>query len=330
MRSTTRDILTTPLSSKRKQQQQQQQQKANLCSFKLNKNDQDELNEDSFYALNMPKKFKFSPVVKLDNMPAKHKLKRQQQSFTFIADFASTSTPTRSTQQPIASTPKKSSHDPLKYHPTQTIRNKSKKLSIKKVKKIIAQPAGMVFVQNEVDFKNRKTFSSELNLDCLKYKKAEKHKAKSKHRLAAELERHYDTKKYQQQLNEYIKMNQLYKSKKSGDAKSHKHKSIKRKLSSESLVSSSTSINSCENCNLCNQNKKLKSNSRKEHSSTRISSINKVRTIKIKNNFGISLEDLLYSPAKIKNLDINSTTTSAVAVKSAPAVPVQGSKVYYL
>ena len=51
----------------------------------------------------------FSPVVKLENIPVLSKratLKRQPQSLTFIADLASTSTPTRVSQQPIASTPK--------------------------------------------------------------------------------------------------------------------------------------------------------------------------------------------------------------------------------
>jgi hypothetical protein len=48
-------------------------------------------------------------------------LTRQTESFTFIADLASTSTPTK---KPIVSTPKARNHDPSKYHPTQTIRNK--------------------------------------------------------------------------------------------------------------------------------------------------------------------------------------------------------------
>jgi hypothetical protein len=49
------------------------------------------------------------------------------QSVTFIADLASTSTPTRATFKPITSTPNTSTHNPLKYHPTQTIRNKQQK-----------------------------------------------------------------------------------------------------------------------------------------------------------------------------------------------------------
>lgn len=48
----------------------------------------------------------------------------RQQSLTFIADLAQTSTPTRAQAEPITSTPKQLTHDPLKYHPTQTIRCK--------------------------------------------------------------------------------------------------------------------------------------------------------------------------------------------------------------
>lgn len=49
----------------------------------------------------------------------------RQDSVTFIGDLASTSTPTKS--QPITSTPKKSNHNPMVYHPKKTIRNKTKK-----------------------------------------------------------------------------------------------------------------------------------------------------------------------------------------------------------
>lgn len=55
----------------------------------------------------------------------KQKMARQQ-SLTFIADLASASTPTRISEQ-MTSTPKNHSHNPLKYHPTQTIRNKRSK-----------------------------------------------------------------------------------------------------------------------------------------------------------------------------------------------------------
>jgi hypothetical protein len=79
----------------------------------------------------MTKRFKCetSPIFAISNKqrPLPHiphqqpQLKRQTQSFTFIADLASTSTPTK---KPIVSTPKARNHDPSKYHPTQTIRNK--------------------------------------------------------------------------------------------------------------------------------------------------------------------------------------------------------------
>ena len=55
----------------------------------------------------------------------KQKMVRQQ-SLTFIGDLASTSTPTRTNEQ-MTSTPKNNAHNPLKYHPTQTIRNKQSK-----------------------------------------------------------------------------------------------------------------------------------------------------------------------------------------------------------
>jgi hypothetical protein len=57
----------------------------------------------------------------------KQGLTRQSESLTFIADLASTSTPTKQQSQPIVSTPKARNHDPVKYHPTQTIRSKQVK-----------------------------------------------------------------------------------------------------------------------------------------------------------------------------------------------------------
>lgn len=56
----------------------------------------------------------------------------RQDSVTFIADLASTSTPTKS--QPITSTPKKSNHNPMVYHPKKTIRNKTKKAPVSSTK----------------------------------------------------------------------------------------------------------------------------------------------------------------------------------------------------
>ncbi len=59
--------------------------------------------------------------------PAKKQRLDRQQSITFIADMASTSTPTQNQDKPITSTPKNHSHNPAKYHPTQTIRKKRSK-----------------------------------------------------------------------------------------------------------------------------------------------------------------------------------------------------------
>lgn len=52
-----------------------------------------------------------------------------QKSFTFIGELASTSTPTSKKNEPITSTPNVSTHNPLNYHPTYTIRNKKMKTS---------------------------------------------------------------------------------------------------------------------------------------------------------------------------------------------------------
>jgi hypothetical protein len=52
-----------------------------------------------------------------------------QKSFTFIGELASTSTPTSKKYEPITSTPNVSTHNPLNYHPTYTIRNKKMKAS---------------------------------------------------------------------------------------------------------------------------------------------------------------------------------------------------------
>ena len=64
--------------------------------------------------------------IEYNNSDVKKPKLTRQQSLTFIADLASTSTPTRATKQPITSTPTKLSHNPRKYHPAKTIRNKRK------------------------------------------------------------------------------------------------------------------------------------------------------------------------------------------------------------
>jgi hypothetical protein len=61
--------------------------------------------------------------------------KRKNQSFTFIAEMASTSTPTQKDEEPISSTPNQSTHDALKFHPRNTIRNKQIKSASKSDKK---------------------------------------------------------------------------------------------------------------------------------------------------------------------------------------------------
>lgn len=109
----------------------------NLCStlFSLKKkiyfNEQDNdtdsmLDKEVSYYFNTKKAEK---KLKLDE-----RRQNQHESFTFIADLASTSTPTRVSQAPITSTPKQITHNPFKYHPTQTIRNKlaKKKNSVRK------------------------------------------------------------------------------------------------------------------------------------------------------------------------------------------------------
>lgn len=86
-----------------------------LAKVKRFKQDKDQGDDD--YQLNMiPQIVRPSPRAR---SPSRH-----HQSLTFIADLAQTSTPTRTCHQPITSTPKHLTHDPLKYHPTQTIRSK--------------------------------------------------------------------------------------------------------------------------------------------------------------------------------------------------------------
>ena len=84
--------------------------------------------EEGNYRLNMvPRGIRPSLLIKPVVCSSPCPQRRQQtphQSFTFIAELAQTSTPTRNTQAPITSTPKQLTHDPLKYHPKQTIRCK--------------------------------------------------------------------------------------------------------------------------------------------------------------------------------------------------------------
>lgn len=77
----------------------------------------EEDSDDAQYQLNV------IPKVNM-RAPTPRRQLVHHQSLTFIADLAQTSTPTRTSAEPITSTPKQLTHDPLKYHPTQTIRSK--------------------------------------------------------------------------------------------------------------------------------------------------------------------------------------------------------------
>ena len=266
-----------------------------------------------------------------DRHQHKQKLKRQPHSLTFIADLASTSTPTRVSSQPIASTPKRSCHDPLKYHPTHTIRNKlAKKTSLKKktasnklhghlhisrIETVKSLDAHAVKRHGPKPVDKRKMFASELNLDCLTYtayNNAARHK---KVRLAIG---------YRRDCVQVVK----------AVTNNHKNILVKNchrvpKLQSaynnnRSIVSSFSSINSGENCNICNEK-----GTRKEKPLPKKKKINQRRRtpvtsgIKFKaGTFEISLEDLLYAPAKLKK-SIEIPRQQALGANNA-------SKVYYL
>ena len=105
--------------------------KKSLKRVVLESNNEENI-EKANYQLNRIPRIK-STVKQVQKLPAtrtsgKNQHQRlgacQHQSMTFIADLAQTSTPTRTARQPITSTPKQLTHDPLKYHPTQTIRSK--------------------------------------------------------------------------------------------------------------------------------------------------------------------------------------------------------------
>lgn len=88
----------------------------------------DEDSDDANYQLNVLPKGMRPSHMQTPRHQAQHQQQQRRlthhQSLTFIADLAQTSTPTRASVEPITSTPKQLSHDPLKYHPTQTIRSK--------------------------------------------------------------------------------------------------------------------------------------------------------------------------------------------------------------
>lgn len=85
----------------------------------------DEDSDDANYQLNIiPQGHRPSHETQRQSQIPKNQRLVHHQSLTFIADLAQTSTPTRASVEPITSTPKQITHDPLKYHPTQTIRSK--------------------------------------------------------------------------------------------------------------------------------------------------------------------------------------------------------------
>jgi hypothetical protein len=373
-------LLTTntPVSIKRKQYNNVP---GNICSslFKVTKISQPLLSSSSYISNDETDTYKqthrsdanvkFSPIVKLEKLigPSHRHLRRQPQSLTFIADLASTSTPTRVSQQPIASTPKISSHDPLKYHPTHTIRNKAKKVvqqqqqPIKITRK--KQPSNKLHCHLQISrietvksldnnnikrrggskrvsgVKKRKIFASELNLDCLKYTV----KQNNIH-LALNYKRDYNIRPKKIQEIAAAKTNEIVK---------NNHRVTKRKTASNhSFVSSFSSINSCENCNICNING-IVTHVMQERGANKVHRLVKKTSSKPKRRklqhqppsssktkfkattFEISLEDLLYAPAKIRNLE-PATSTNPI-VRSTPVVnngtatnANAASKVYYL
>jgi hypothetical protein len=234
-------------------------------------------------------------------------LKRQPQSLTFIADLASTSTPTRNTQQPIASTPKFSSHDPLMYHPTHTIRNKHiKKQQSVKSKRLSKKPTGLIAKQQigtikfkTLNSKKKYATSTELNIENLKYKKKS-------------VKRDFQCLNCENNSNHQQK---IFKSKSASKAKRTKYCTIHL---STSFLSSNNS-NEHLQCNLCNISE-IKSNNKQRTTN------NKRIKAKSKLDFELSLHDLLYKPIKISQVN-NNSFSSALAVKSAVTT---SNKVYFL
>ena len=378
----------TPVSIKRKQYNIVQ---GNICAslFKVTKVNQPLISSSSFLSqeetdvctsthkkLTKPESnVKFSPIVKLEKLVVpSNRLRRQPQSLTFIADLASTSTPTRISQQPIASTPKMSCHDPLKYHPTHTIRNKAKKVIHQPIRMTRKKPSNKLHCHLQISrietvksldnnniktrgaskringVKKRKMFASELNLDCLKYTAIQNlnqysHKFKQNNiHLALNYKHDYNVRPKKAQETGAIKISDLVK---------NNHRVTKRKIASnQSFISSFSSINSCENCNICNINgivtqivqergssnghrlvKNTSSKSKKKKVQHQAPSSSKT---KFKGaNFEISLEDLLYAPAKIRNVEtIPSTNTivrpTPVVSNGSTTNANAASKVYYL
>lgn len=223
-----------------------------------------------------------------------------EQSLTFIADLAQTSTPTRKNAQPITSTPKVVNHDPLKYHPTHTIRNKQK------------QRKGTAVVAS---VPKRQQFEQELLM--AKFGVVKKHKT-----ISSLQKGRVQFKSEQQSESGTLVANCVC------CREHHVIQSRKRTLN-ESLVSStesdhcmsefvSTIIQS--NLNRISSNKihkqKVSRNNVQANENNKRSTRIKFKT----SNIEISLEDFLYTPSKIAKLDL----------APKPKMKSVTSKIYYL
>jgi hypothetical protein len=235
----------------------------------------------------------------------------QQQSLTFIADLAQTSTPTRHNKSPITSTPKILSHDPLKYHPTQTIRNKNKKSTQNK------QPITVIGSKKRADVtptrptkKQRRTISCSVRKCC---------RVKFQTDNCACCRRGLTT--------------------------------ARQRLLSESLTSNRSSLNSdnCNLCNLSDvvstiiESSRHRRNVRMATTTPRLMSTNqqeqhliaptvgkKSTRIKFKtSNIEISLRDFLYTPSKATVTVPAKQQLDLVSIKPAK-IKTMPSKVYYL
>jgi len=205
--------------------------------------------------------------------------------------------------------------------------------------------------------KKRKFFASELNLDCLKYTAAtrqqlDEYSQKIKHRTNI----HFTALNYKHQHEYNTRPKRCADKVQNLIMAKNNHRVTKRKAASnQSFVSSFSSINSCDNCNICNINgvvTQLVSNNGGNVQRLVKTKSNKLKRKKIQQqpskikfkaaNFEISLEDLLYAPAKIRNLEsMPSSNVNNAIVRSTPPVNSgssssmataanAASKVYYL
>lgn len=268
--------------------------------------------EVSFYC-NNPKLSQ--PITKQQQKRIKLDKKQRHDSLTFIADLASTSTPTRKDQQPITSTPKQTSHNPFKYHPTQTIRNKNKK---KQSKPIMAKKAIQQIKITKRIKSSFKLCQNNSTSDCTNC------------RLLVKIESKKKDNKFQ-----FVNFRS-----------SSSQQGFKRPFQYFNQSSTTlASFVSCQTCQFrrCQANELLQAAKPKI---TKITSVTKRKLISSSNNklkfkslsnndFEISLADLLYTPSKLRDLveASNRSIKSSVAVKSAPVISSSAAalaKVYYL